>query len=193
MTSGSPTARLRLHQSNIDTILDITSTTPQTYVGDIDLPGGSSDSQIHIEGLGASAWFDDISLDLAPVTDELILNGDFSEGSAHWQAGASFEQQTCRLGVDQITQTVPIPAIGYYQLKARARAGSGSMGRLQIRGIPAGETQYKPISSSDWTEYVIDIGAIQSETHFRVELGRVMSDDVEFDDVSLRLVSGAAQ
>ncbi|HCN44344.1 MAG TPA: hypothetical protein DIT18_00720 [Pseudomonas sp.] len=192
-SAGNPTARLRLRINSTNVQIDITSSTPQTYNNDVDIPA-NSEAEIYIEANAAAAWFDDVSLNLAPVNDELIQNGDFSEGSAHWDmTGADFEQATCKLGINQVTQTVPVPVIGYYQLTARARAGSGSMGRLQIRGVPDGETQYKPVNSTEWTEYVIDIGAIQGETHFKVELGRVMSDDVEFDDVSLRLVSGVAK
>jgi|GEM_PF-5192621 len=189
VTAGSPPARVRLRHDSANTIVDVFGSTPQTYTARINLPTGANLSEIYLEAFGASAWFDDISLDLVPQSAELIQNGDFSEGRAHWDIGANFEQQTCKLGVDQVTQTVPVPTIGYYQLTARARAGAGSMGRLQIRGLPVGESHYKPISSSEWTEYVIDIGAVMGETHFMVELGRITNDDVEFDDVSLRLVA----
>lgn len=191
VASGSPIAQVRLAVDSMNVVVDIVSTTPDTYQSDFDVPAGTSNVQIYIEGRGASAWVDDVSLDFAPQSDDLIRNGDFSEGSAHWElTGADFSAQSCTLRMDDVSQTVAVPTIGYYQLDARARVGAGSMGRLQIKLLPDGSTFYVPVSASEWTEYSIDVPAILGESAFKVSLIRVTGDDVEFDDVSLRLTAG---
>jgi len=191
VASGSPGAQVRLAVGAMNVILDIVGSTPDTYYSDVDVPEGAGSAQVYLEARGASAWFDDISLDLAPQNDELLQNGDFAAGSAHWElTGADFSGETCALRLDDVSQTVAVPTLGYYRLTARARVGSGSMGRLQVRLLPDGANHYVPVSASEWTEYSIDIAAIQGESQFKVSLIRVSGDDVEFDDVSLRLTAG---
>ncbi|MFD2641651.1 hypothetical protein [Pseudomonas japonica] len=188
---GFPGAQLRLSYNTVNTIIDITSTTPTTHEVDLDIPAGIGNMEIYLEGQTAAAWFDDVSLDFAPQSEELIQNGDFSAGGEHWElTGANFDAQTCALRMDDVSQTVAVPTLGYYQLTARAKVGAGSMGRLQVKLLPDGATQYVPVSSTDWSDYAIDITAIQGESAFKVSLIRVTGDDVQFDDVSLKLTAG---
>lgn len=191
VASGSPTARLRLMVGANNSIIDIFSSTPDTYYADIDIPANAGRIELHLEAREASVWFDDVSLNLAPSSDELLQNGDFSAGNAHWElTGVDFAGGTCALRLDDVAQTVAVPTIGYYQLTARARAGAGSMGRLQVKLLPDGESFYKTVSSPEWSDYVIDVAALMGESAFKVSLARVTGDDVEFDDISLRLTSG---
>lgn len=188
---GSPNAQLRVSFDNVDWIREITSTVPDTYEGFYEVPAGVTGMTVYLEANTDSVWFDDISLDIAPENDELIQNGDFAEGNAHWDmTGAVFDSQTCALRMDDVSQTVAVPTLGYYQLKARAKVGAGSMGRLQVKLLPNGATQYVPVSANEWTDYAIDISAVQGESAFKVSLIRITGDDVAFDDVSLRLTAG---
>ncbi|MDU9388981.1 hypothetical protein [Pseudomonas sp. zfem002] len=188
---GFPGARIRLSYDSVNVIMDIVGTTPNLYETDFDVPAGVAGMEVYLEGNTAAAWFDDVSLDFAPQSDELIRNGDFAEGNAHWEmTGANFDAETCALRMDDVSQTVAVPTLGYYQLTARAKVGAGSMGRLQVKLLPDGATQYVPVSSTDWSDYAIDITAIQGESAFKVSLIRVTGDDVQFDDVSLKLTAG---
>lgn len=188
---GFPGAQIRLKIGSDNLIMDIVGTTPNLYEYDLDVPADALDMEVFLEGNTAAAWFDDVSLDFAPQSDELIRNGDFAEGNAHWEmTGANFDSETCALRMDDVSQTVAVPTIGYYQLTARARVGAGSMGRLQVKLLPDGATQYVPVNSTEWSDHVIDIAAVQGESGFKVSLVRITGDDVEFDDVSLKLTSG---
>lgn len=190
LPGGFPGAQMRVSIDDENVIRDISSTTPGDYELLFDLPAGVSRVEVYLEGNTAAAWFDDVSLDLAPQGDELLLNGDFAEGNAHWDmTGAVFDGQSCALRMDDVSQTVAVPVIGYYRLTARARAGEGSMGRLQIRLLPTGANHYVPINANGWSDYEIEVAAIQGESEFKVSLIRISGNDVEFDDVSLKILA----
>lgn len=193
VTAGAfPRSRIRLSYGTTDIIIDILSTTPQDYTTDLDVPSGIGNMTVYLEGNTGAVWFDDISLNFAPQNDELLQNGDFSEGSAHWDlTGSSFDAQTCVLRMDDVSQTVAVPVLGYYELKARARVvKAGTVGRLQATLPPATNAFYMTINSQEWTEYSVNVPAISGESHIKVSLIRNLGEELEFDDVSLRLVSG---
>ena len=141
----------------------------------------------HILGNSDSVWIDNVKLDVAPDQENMILNGDFSQGSTHWDCvGAVFDGNTCLLREQNgVSQTVFISQGGYYQLNAWSRAGNGSSGRVRVDRLPQGESQFSWVLPGDWVEHDILLEANQGETGFVVTLLREKGDDLEFDDISL--------
>lgn len=172
-----------------DSIIDITDPTEQQYASSISLTDAENHLVLHLEGNADAAWIDDISFDLYEEEDEeLIQNGDFSQGSNFWEpTGAVFDAQTCALRADDISQNVAISSEGYYMLKARARAGAGSEGRIVIARLPSGEFQYSAVLANFWQDIEIAVDALSGETGFKVSLIRDQGNDIEFDDISLKL------
>ena len=192
VNGGRPTASggADTPKRGFDSIIDITSTTEEVYAGAVNLTDDDNDAVLYLEGNSSSAWIDDVSFDLAPEDEELIQNGDFSQGSAFWDStGALFDNQTCALRADDISQTVAISTAGYYMLKARARAGAGSEGRIVIARLPSGESQYSVVLANSWQDIEIAADALSGETGFKVSLIRDQGNDIEFDDISLKLFS----
>lgn len=194
MESEKATApRISLRVNGNITSIDIENSTPETHSGIVVIPAGA-EVIIYLEGNSASAWFDDVSLDLAPANENMIQNGDFSQGGNHWDPiGANYDADTCKLsGPHGISQTVMISQGGYYELKLRAKAGAGSHGMVRVEKLPSGEPQFEYVYEQDWKPFEFLLEASQGETGFRVSLLLDSGTEAEFDDVSLLQFTGDA-
>lgn len=179
-------ATFSLHVNGVIFTIDIKYSAPTFYYGDLEIPAGA-EVTFHILGNSDSVWIDNVKLDVAPDQENMILNGDFSQGSTHWDCvGAVFDGNTCLLREQNgVSQTVFISQGGYYQLNAWSRAGNGSSGRVRVDRLPQGESQFSWVLPGDWVEHDILLEANQGETGFVVTLLREKGDDLEFDDISL--------
>ena len=189
---GGAHATFSLHVNGIVSTIDIKYSTPTFYYGDIDIPAGA-EVTFHILANSDSVWVDNVKLDYAPDAENMILNGDFSQGSTHWNpVGAVFDGNTCLLREHNgVSQTVFISQGGYYELKAQSRAGNGSGGRILVERLPQGESQFSWVLPGDWVDHDILLDANAGETGFVVTLLREEGDDLEFDNISLVQFTGS--
>lgn len=162
----------------------------------ITTPPATTLMTVAVTGTAGEVCVDELNLTQdtsTPPRPELVLNGDFSANSDHWDtsgspigSGRHFDGDTFQATLQgQARQTIAVTGGVTYEFSFRSRSEFGGHGFARFQVPPTGTFPEIRVDAAAWTTYMADLAVPAATTAVTIVLIGI-DGAVFFDDVSLK-------